>query len=83
VDNEKKVTNVVNTAANDAQKQVWDLFGVGSQFKAKEPQVNPKDAVNTYVKSNPTDAETVAKLYEVPGATDQDIYDYLKAQGKL
>ena len=42
-----------------------------------------KVQVNNYISSNPTEAETIAKLYEVPGATDDDIAAYLKAQGKL
>lgn len=78
--NEEKVTRVVNKAAEDARKQVWDLFGVGSQYKPTAPQLTEaqaKDAVDTYIKSNPTKAETIAKLYEVPGATDQDILDYI------
>lgn len=77
VNNETKITGVVNKAAADAQKQVWDLFGVGAQFQPHPSQVNPKEAVNSYVSSNPAQAETVAKLYEVPGATDQDVLDYI------
>lgn len=42
-----------------------------------------KSYVDTYVRSNPTEVENIAKLYEVPGATDKDIYEYLKAQGKI
>lgn len=42
-----------------------------------------KTVVNDYVKSHPDEAESIAKLYEVPGATDQDIEEYLKAQGKI
>lgn len=75
--NETKVAGVVQNAANDANKQVWDLFGVGAQYKPAAAQVNPKDAVDTYVKSNPTQADTVAKLYELPGWTDQDVLDYI------
>lgn len=77
VDNEQKVTKVVNNAATDAQKQVWDLFGVGSQFKPKEAQVDPKIAVNDYVSKNPTQTAVVASLYKLPGWTDQDVMDYI------
>ncbi len=42
-----------------------------------------KTNVDAYVKANPGEAENIAKLYEVPGATNQDIEEYLKAQGKL
>lgn len=42
-----------------------------------------KTNVDNYVKANPGEAENVAKLYEVAGATDKDIEDYLKAQGKI
>lgn len=78
MDNEQKVTNVVSKAANDAQKQVWDLFGVGGQYKPKAAQVNPKDAVDEYVKENPDKVDTISKLYTVPGATDQDVWDYIQ-----
>ncbi len=75
--NEEKVGGVVQNAVNSAQKSVWDLFGVGASYKPSAPQINPKDAVNNYVKANPTKADSIAKLYEVPGATDQDILDYI------
>lgn len=42
-----------------------------------------KANVDNYVKANPTDAETIAKMYEVPGAKNKDIEDYLRANGKL
>ncbi len=42
-----------------------------------------KTAVNTYVKTHPTEAQNIAKLYQVPGATDSDIEEYLRAQGKI
>lgn len=42
-----------------------------------------KSIVNDYIKSNPAEAEDIAKLYEIPGATDSDIVAYLKAQGKI
>lgn len=38
---------------------------------------SPKEQVDNYVKSNPDQAESVAKLYEMPGVTDQDVADYL------
>jgi hypothetical protein len=52
----------------------------------KETVLVPKiaqDKVNQYVSQNPKQAETVAKLYEVPGATDEDIYAYLKANNLI
>lgn len=48
---------------------------------AKSAQLNsyltPKEKVDSYVTSNPDRADAVAKLYEVPGVTDQDVADYL------
>lgn len=40
-----------------------------------------KDNVDNYVKANPDQAETIAKLYEVPGTSDQDILDYISQTG--
>ncbi len=42
-----------------------------------------KSNVNNYVKANPKEAASISALYKVPGATDQDVEDYLKAQGKI
>lgn len=75
--NEEKVAGVVQNAVNSSQKSVWDLFGVGSKYAPHAAQVNPKDAVDSYIKTNPTQAENIAKLYDVPGATDQDVLDYI------
>lgn len=33
-DNEEKVTGVVNNAVDNARKSVWELFGVGSNYKS-------------------------------------------------
>lgn len=42
-----------------------------------------KGAVDNFVTSNPSQAEFIAKLYEVPGANDSTVYEYLQASGKL
>lgn len=39
--------------------------------------IDAKTKVDDYVKSNPTEAETVAKLYELPGWTEEDVSEYL------
>lgn len=75
-DNEQKVTNVVNQGVNTAQKQVWGLFGVGGQYQPKV--ADPSAAVNSFVQKNPTMANTISSMYEVPGTTDQDVWDYLQ-----
>lgn len=76
--NEQKVAGVVNDEVNSAQKAVWGLFGVGSQY---QPKVDPVDSVNSYVTSHPDQAQTVANLYSQPGWTDQDVADYLNLGG--
>lgn len=42
-----------------------------------------KKNVNAYVQAHPDEVEAVSALYQVPGATDKDIEDYLRTQGKL
>ncbi len=72
--------------AENLQKQgiPKEFWGIPSPEQLKnENAPDPKSQVDDYIKSNPTEAETIAKLYEVPGATDADIQNYLKAQGKL
>ncbi len=39
---------------------------------------DPETSVNDYITANPEKAETVAKLYEIPGATDEDVWAYLQ-----
>ena len=41
---------------------------------------SPKSEVDNYIKSNPGKSEEIAKMYEVPGTTDQDVWDYIKLQ---
>lgn len=59
------------------------LYGSGATATLPSDRIDPKSEVDTFVESNPTQAEDIAKLYEVPGATDEDIFEYLKAQGKI
>lgn len=40
--------------------------------------VTPAKQVDVWVAAHPDKAETIAKAYEVPGATDQDVLDYIK-----
>ena len=46
-------------------------------------EINPKNLINNFIKNNPQQANIIAKMYEIPGATDQDIYDYLKANNLI
>ncbi len=75
--NEEKVNAVVDNSVTSAQRSVWGLFGVGDKYKAKSVAVDPRVGVDSYVKLHPDKSETIAKLYEIPGATDQDVYDYI------
>lgn len=42
-----------------------------------------QSSVNDYVKTNPDQAASIAKLYNVPGATDAQVYQYLLQSGKI
>lgn len=78
--NMAKTAAVVTAQKQASQKQVWDLFGVGSQYKAPAPQITDEQAktnVDSYVKSNPDKANSTASLYELPGWTDQDVWEYI------
>ncbi len=60
---------------------------LGSAYeKLKEASVSEADtmgAVDAYIKENPSEADNIAKMYEVPGATDTDIYNWLKKNNKI
>lgn len=81
--NEAKVSNVVQSAVNSTQQQVWSLFGVGDKYQAP---VDYRQGVDDYVSSLPkgsTEAANISAMYAIPGATDQQIYSYLKSIGKI
>lgn len=68
----------------DLEASRKDALIAGTKMVGYEGQSRvSKTAVDAYIKSNPAEADAVAKLYDVPGATDQDIEEYLKAQGKI
>lgn len=72
-----KMRNVLDSSINAQNKKVWQLFGVGSQYKPPATPVDAKADVDSYIRTNPSQAETVAKLYELPGWDDQAVLDYI------
>lgn len=71
-------------APTDLEQSRIDALNKSTQMVGYEGQARiSKSNVDNYVKANPKEAESIAKLYEIPGATDQDIEAYLKAQGKM
>lgn len=76
----EKMKTVLQSSIDAQNKKVWDLFGVGDQYKSQAPTITDseaRDKVNSYVATNPDKADKVANLYSIPGVTDQDILEYL------
>lgn len=44
---------------------------------ASNAPADPKTTVDTYVSQHPAEAGMISSLYKVPGATDQDVLDYI------
>lgn len=81
---EVALQNMRDQAPTDLEQSRIDKLNKSTEMVRFEGQDRiSKNNINNYIKSHPADAETVAKLYEIPGATDQDIEEYLKAQGKI
>lgn len=81
---EAALQNMRDQAPTDLEQSRIDKLNKSTEMVKYEGQDRISKAnVNTYVKDHPDEAENIAKLYEVPGATDQDIEDYLRAQGKI
>ncbi len=81
---EAALQNMRDQAPTDLEQSRIDKLNKSTEMVGYEGQNRISKAnVDSYIKANPAEAESVAKLYEVPGATDKDIEDYLKAQGKL
>lgn len=83
----KSYDNLYNQYSESINKITGSTNGEDFLIDYANPQVSPEEEsrnqVNNYITSNPADAETIAKMYEVPGATDQDIFEYLKANGNI
>lgn len=76
--------NMKSLAPTDLEQSRVDALNKATNMVSYEGQARvSKSTVDNYVKQNPAEAENIAKLYEIPGATDQDIEAYLKAQGKI
>ncbi len=45
--------------------------------------IESKQAVDSYIESNPEEAEAIASMYDIPGITDDDIIEYLQQNGKI
>ena len=45
--------------------------------------VKAKESVDAYIQSNPKEAESIAKMYEIPGTTDDDVAEFLRGTGKI
>jgi hypothetical protein len=77
-----KMQTVLESSINSQNKNVWKLFGVGDKYKAPMTTVDAKTSVDSYINENPSKAETVAKLYELPGWTDEKVMEYLNLNPK-
>lgn len=81
---EAALQNMRDQAPTDLEQERIDKLNKSTNMVKFEGQDRISKAnINNYIKSNPAEAENIAKMYEIPGATDQDIEEYLKANGKI
>ena len=81
-----KMDAVLNNSVNTSRKQVWNLFGVGDNFKPQASEAEVADAkriINNYVSTTPQQADQVGILYNVPGATDDSVLDYMREHPEM
>lgn len=57
---------------NPYLKDYADDLGVGNNL-------SPKSQVNSYISSNPSLADKISSLYDIPGATDDTVLQYIKS----
>ncbi len=62
------------------EKVISEPFNVVVDYASaqKQPQ-NDKKQVDDFIIKNPTYSDKISKMFEVPGVTDKDILDWLKA----
>lgn len=82
--NEGKVTGVVNNAVNAARQQVWNLFGVGKNFKAPVDEAKAKTQVDMYYQgANSAQQKAIDAAFNTPGITNTDVLDYMKQNSNV
>lgn len=82
-----KIEGAQNAANSTIDGFVKGAVGQGGIYIKDKAQgagtaVAPFDAVSSYVQQNPQMKETISNLYKVPGATDQDVWDYIQSLNK-
>lgn len=81
---EVALQNMRDQAPTDLEQSRIDALNKSTEMVSYEGQDRiSKSNVDAYIKANPSEAENIAKLYEIPGATDQDIEDYLRTNGLI
>lgn len=90
-------TQGLNTAIIDSRMKAFDstidgayrtvLGGTYDKIKtledSKVSDFTAKNDVDNYIQFHPEEAQNIASMYKVAGATDQDIYSWLKTNGKI
>jgi len=75
----KTSESMYNNLSKEYQRQIDDAYAGKSRVITNySPTVEPSQSVDEYIKSNPTKAETVAKLYELPGWDDAKVWEYIQ-----
>jgi hypothetical protein len=81
-----RYTKIASQSVNTAQKQVWDMFGVGQNYQAPVDNTVFKQKVDDYTRANlglkfknGMDVQTtIANGYKTPGWTDSDVWDLIQ-----
>lgn len=76
-----KMTPILQNSINASRKSVWDLFGVGNNFKAPEATISEDQAksnLEKFVTDNPLQGDAIGKLLDTPGQNHSKVYEYVK-----
>ncbi len=78
----KGIASALNnqTGMTDSAKYLDDM---SQPLNAEVMALQAKNDIDSYVLANPNDKANIAKMYATPGATDQSVRDWLKANGKI
>ncbi len=73
----------IKTGMDDGVDYLTDYGkpSVGSDIIAEQEVA--RASVDSFIESNPDEAEAIAGLYEIEGTTDADILEYLRINGKI
>lgn len=77
--NEQKVTGVINRAVDIANKNIWNLFGVGDKYQSQKVKIDPLENIKNYGNTHPEQQSKLTQM-KLDGISVEDINNWINQQ---